>query len=72
MASAAAALPSEHLYQQLADEMASQIEAGRLRPATVVWSWIPREANKAADTLVNRALDGDPLPRKPIAGRGSD
>jgi probable phosphoglycerate mutase len=48
------------------------LQAGRLRPATVVWSWIPREANKAADTLVNRALDGDPLPRKPIAGRSSD
>lgn len=24
----------------------------------VVWSWIPREDNKAADTLVNAALDG--------------
>jgi ribonuclease H / adenosylcobalamin/alpha-ribazole phosphatase len=48
------------------------LQAGRLRPATVVWSWVPREANKAADTLVNRALDGDPLPRKPIAGRSSE
>jgi ribonuclease H / adenosylcobalamin/alpha-ribazole phosphatase len=41
------------------------LRAARLRPATVVWSWVPREANKAADALVNRALDGDPLPRKP-------
>jgi len=32
MGSAAAALPSEHLYQQLADELAAQIDAGRLRP----------------------------------------
>src|SRR5262249_49137772 len=32
MGSAAAALPAEHLYQQLADELATQIDAGRLRP----------------------------------------
>jgi ribonuclease HI len=41
------------------------LRAARLRPATVIWSWVPREANKAADTLVNRALDGDPVPRPP-------
>jgi ribonuclease H / adenosylcobalamin/alpha-ribazole phosphatase len=39
------------------------LQASRLRPPSVVWSWVPREANKAADTLVNRALDGDPLRR---------
>ncbi len=32
MGSAAVVLPSEHLYQQLADELSTQIEAGRLRP----------------------------------------
>ncbi len=32
MGSAATALPAEHLYQQLADELSTQIEAGRLRP----------------------------------------
>jgi broad specificity phosphatase PhoE/ribonuclease HI len=27
----------------------------------VVWTWIPREQNKAADALVNAALDGKPI-----------
>jgi probable phosphoglycerate mutase len=27
----------------------------------VVWTWIPREQNKAADSLVNAALDGKPI-----------
>src|SRR6187431_282070 len=40
------------------------LQAARLRPAAVTWTWIPREHNKAADTLVNRALDGDPVPRQ--------
>jgi ribonuclease H / adenosylcobalamin/alpha-ribazole phosphatase len=40
------------------------LEAARLRPATVTWTWVPRELNKVADTLVNRALDGDPVPRQ--------
>jgi probable phosphoglycerate mutase len=30
----------------------------------VTWTWVPREDNKAADTLVNRALDGDPVVRQ--------
>jgi len=38
------------------------LQAARLRPATVVWNWVPRAANTAADALVNRALDGDPVP----------
>jgi len=29
----------------------------------VTWTWVPRELNKAADALVNRALDGDPVRR---------
>lgn len=31
--------------------------AGRMLPAHVTWTWIPRERNKAADALVNAALD---------------
>jgi len=40
------------------------LQAARLRPASVTWTWVPREDNKAADTLVNRALDGDPVTRQ--------
>src|SRR5512133_1084022 len=40
------------------------LAAARLRPADVTWTWVPRELNTAADTLVNRALDGHPVPRK--------
>jgi ribonuclease HI len=40
-----------------------------LRPATVTWTWVPRELNKAADALVNRALDGDPVPRHYLVDR---
>jgi probable phosphoglycerate mutase len=45
------------------------LEAARLRPATVTWTWVPRELNKVADTLVNRALDGDPVPRQYLIDR---
>ena len=45
-----------------ADMKPLALEAARLRPATVTWTWVPRELNKVADTLVNRALDGDPVP----------
>jgi ribonuclease H / adenosylcobalamin/alpha-ribazole phosphatase len=45
------------------------LEAARLRPATVTWTWVPRELNKVADTLVNRALDGDPVPRQYLLDR---
>jgi ribonuclease HI len=47
-----------------ADMKPLALEAARLRPAKVIWTWVPRELNKAADTLVNRALDGDPVPRR--------
>lgn len=47
-----------------ADMKPLALEASRLRPATVTWTWVPRELNKVADTLVNRALDGDPVPRQ--------
>jgi len=46
-----------------ADMKPLALEAARLRPANVTWTWVPRELNKAADTLVNRALDGDPVRR---------
>jgi ribonuclease H / adenosylcobalamin/alpha-ribazole phosphatase len=50
-----------------ADMKPLALQAARLRPATVTWTWVPRELNKVADTLVNRALDGDPVPRQYLA-----
>jgi ribonuclease H / adenosylcobalamin/alpha-ribazole phosphatase len=47
------------------------LEAARLRPVMVTWTWVPRELNKVADTLVNRALDGDPVPRQYLLDRPS-
>jgi ribonuclease H / adenosylcobalamin/alpha-ribazole phosphatase len=47
-----------------ADMKSLALEAARLRPETVTWTWVPRELNKVADTLVNRALDGDPVARQ--------
>ena len=38
--------------------------ARELVPPRVTWTWVPRSENSAADALVNKALDGDPLPRK--------
>jgi probable phosphoglycerate mutase len=37
--------------------------ASALRPARVTWTWVPRADNKAADALVNLALDGEPVSR---------
>jgi ribonuclease HI len=37
--------------------------ASALRPSKVTWTWVPRAENKAADTLVNSALDGEPVLR---------
>ncbi len=34
------------------------VAARALARQVVSWTWIPREQNKAADTLVNEALDG--------------
>ena len=45
------------------------LEAARLRPPEVIWTWVPRELNKAADILVNRALDGEPVARSHIVNR---
>ena len=45
------------------------LQAARLRPTQVIWTWVSRELNKAADTLVNRALDGEPEPRSHIVPR---
>ena len=52
-----------------ADMKPLALQAARLQPATVAWTWVPRELNKTADTLVNRALDGDPVPRHYLIGR---
>ena len=38
-------------------------KARQLAPAAVTWTWVPREQNKAADALVNAALDGHPRRR---------
>ena len=37
--------------------------ASALRPVRVTWTWVPRADNKAADALVNLALDGEPVSR---------
>lgn len=39
-------------------------KARALHPAQVSWTWVPREQNKAADALVNAALDGKPKTRR--------
>lgn len=47
---------------------AQRAVAGR----TVIWTWVPREQNKAADALVNEALDGPkPDGSKPASQRWS-
>ena len=38
-------------------------KARQLRPAKTTWTWVPRLENKAADALVNAALDGAPVSR---------
>lgn len=40
------------------------LTAQRLRPPVVTWTWVPRAENKAADALVNAALDGNPRERR--------
>jgi probable phosphoglycerate mutase len=52
-----------------ADMKVLALQAARLRPAAVTWTWVPRELNKAADALLNRALDGDPVPRQYLVDR---
>lgn len=39
-------------------------KARALHPSRVNWTWVPREQNKAADALVNAALDGKPRARR--------
>jgi broad specificity phosphatase PhoE/ribonuclease HI len=36
------------------------LEARRLAPPNVQWTWVPREQNKDADALLNKVLDGGP------------
>lgn len=40
------------------------LRANQLRPARVIWKWVPRAENSAADALVNAALDGHPRARR--------
>ena len=40
------------------------LRARGLCPASVKWTWVPRADNKAADVLVNEALDGSPVRRR--------
>jgi probable phosphoglycerate mutase len=40
------------------------LKAQSLRPPEVTWTWVPRAENKAADALVNAALDGNPRTRR--------
>src|SRR5205085_7127731 len=35
------------------------LQAQRLVSGTVTWTWVPRASNKAADALVNEALDSE-------------
>ena len=39
------------------------LRARGLCPASISWTWVPRAENKAADALVNGALDGSPVSR---------
>ncbi|MGI8459227.1 MAG: reverse transcriptase-like protein [Propionibacteriaceae bacterium] len=48
------------------------LAAQKLRPVRVRWTWVRREQNKAADRLVNLALDGEPIRRShPVPGEAA-
>ncbi len=47
------------------------LAAQKLRPLRVQWTWVRREQNKAADRLVNLALDGEPVRRSGTALDGA-
>ncbi len=53
-----------------ADMLALAKKAQDLTPDGVVWTWIPRLENAAADALVNAALDGKPVVKEknPLVG----
>jgi probable phosphoglycerate mutase len=44
------------------------IKAQSLAPFGTEWTWVPRAQNSAADALANMALDGKPVPLRPIEG----
>ena len=48
------------------------LAASKVLPADVSWTWVPRERNKAADALVNAALDAElgVSPKASRAGAG--
>ncbi len=43
------------------------VRAQSLAPLGTEWTWVPRAENAAADALANMALDGKPIPPKPVA-----
>jgi broad specificity phosphatase PhoE/ribonuclease HI len=42
------------------------VRAQSLAPLGTAWTWVPRVENSAADALANMALDGKPIPPKPL------
>ncbi len=42
------------------------VRAQSLAPLGTEWTWVPRAENSAADALANMALDGKPIPPKPL------
>lgn len=47
------------------------LEARRLAPPDVRWTWVPREQNKDADALLNKVLDGGPAVWRRIGDAGT-
>ena len=47
------------------------LQAQRLVTGTVTWTWVPRTSNKAADALVNEALDSEAGSVVRVGGQGS-
>ena len=48
------------------------LQAQRLAPPGVTWTWVPREQNAHADRLLNEALDAENQPANPMVGWSGD
>jgi probable phosphoglycerate mutase len=48
------------------------LQAQRLAPRGVTWTWVPREQNAHADRLLNDALDAENQPANPMVGWNAD
>ena len=46
------------------------LQAQRLVSGNVTWTWVPRASNKAADALVNEALDSEAGSVERVGGQG--